>query len=342
MKTAPAYSLLALALVVACGADSELPAELGPGVSAHAFFADRSAWFDVKNVGEPVNSACQDQTPTLSRDELSLYFLSDRPGGLGNLVPATGCLDNFDLWVARRACTDADDDACDWQTPVNLGSAINTLKNDVAPALSPDGHLLFFSSDRDDQTGLGLHDIYVSWRADPNDDLGWGPPVPLGPDVNTALHEAGPFYLESAEDGAASLYFYRGEDNAFTTDIYVAPVTRDGRTVGPAVKDEELSHPNEADGFVTVRADGRELLFNSSRPGGLNRFDIWVSTRRSVHDAWSPPEPLGAPVNSEIGAEFQPDLSHDGRTLLFITGSGARGGSGRQDIWGATRTPSGR
>src|SRR5256714_12528152 len=146
-----------------------------------------SEWSEPVHLDAPVNSRCQDQTPTMSKDELSLYFLSDRPGGFGNLVSTTGCMDNFDLWVAQRTSTDGP-----WETAVNLGPVVNTPSNDIAPALSADGHLLFFASDRDGTPGI--HDIYVSRRADPKDDLGWGPPTPLGPDVNTALRESGPFY----------------------------------------------------------------------------------------------------------------------------------------------------
>ncbi|TMG55856.1 MAG: hypothetical protein E6H89_00265, partial [Chloroflexi bacterium] len=58
-----------------------------------------------------------------------------------------------------------------------------------------------------------------------------------------------------------------------------------------------------------------------------------------VHDAWSAPVNLGPPVNTQF-AEFQPDLSHDGRTLLFIAGV-ARGGLGGFDIWMSTRTVNG-
>ena len=54
---------------------------------------------------------------------------------------------------------------------------------------------------------------------------------------------------------------------------------------------------------------------------------------------WSAPVNLGLPVNTGF-AEFQPDLSHDGRTLLFIAGVG-RGGLGGFDIWMSTRTVSG-
>src|SRR2546427_13284702 len=64
----------------------------------------------------------------------------------------------------------------------------------------------------------------------------------------------------------------------------------------------EIAHHREtgATGRVhAVRADGKEILFNSGRPltpGGANVFDIWVSTRRTTHEAWSAPVNLGPPV----------------------------------------------
>src|SRR5256885_3351481 len=41
---------------------------------------------------------------------------------------------------------------------------------------------------------------------------------------------------------------------------YFAAVTRDGETRGPAVLVSDLSYPGRPDGFVTVRADGKEIL----------------------------------------------------------------------------------
>ena len=71
----------------------------------------------------------------------------------------------------------------------------------------------------------------------------------------------------------------------------------------------------------------------------MGGFDIWVATRDNVHDAWSEPVNLGAPVNTAV-AEFHPNLSWDGRTLLF-TSPAARGGLGFFDIWMTTRTQGG-
>src|SRR5256885_16762252 len=93
-----AASLPPLALLVACESASH-PAAPKPQAMSFA----NSEWSEPVHLDAPVNSRCQDQTPTLSKDELSMYFLSDRPGGFGNLVSTTGCMDNFDLWVDRKS-----------------------------------------------------------------------------------------------------------------------------------------------------------------------------------------------------------------------------------------------
>jgi hypothetical protein len=313
--------LLPLALLLACGTESD---QIVNGIQAHSF--PNAVWSEPVHLDAPVNSACQDQTPTLSKDELALYFTSTRRGGLGTDTP-DGCQDSFDLWVARRADRDSP-----WEMPVNLGSPVNTSASEAGPALSPNGRLLIFYR----FVGTGQRDIYVSGRDDPKDALSWESPVGLGPDVNTTNSEAGPTFLRHEGDGNATLYFYRG-DPPITTDLYAVRITRSGVTLGPAVVVAELNSSVE-DNHASVSADGREIFFNSRRPGSAG-FDIWVATRGNVHDAWSTPANLGAPVNSQF-AEFHPSVSFDGRTLLFISGL-ARGGLGGFDIWMATRTPSG-
>ena len=173
--------LTPLALVLAC--------DTGPDRTVSALQAERfgsSEWSDPVNLGAPVNSSVNDMNAALSPHELSLYFVSGRAGGLGGV----------DIWVSRRASVNSP-----WETPVDLGPNVNSPGLEASPALSVDGHLLFFSSDR--PGGQGSNDIYVVRRTDTNDDLSWGAPVNLGPDVNTAGFEAGGFYLQSAEEGPA-------------------------------------------------------------------------------------------------------------------------------------------
>jgi len=295
--------------------DRSITANLVANVTSHF-----SPWSEPENLGSTINTTFNEQGPTLSNDELSVCFGSDRLGGSGG----------FDIWVSRRACKD-----CPWEAPLNLGPAVNTASDETGPGLSVDGHLLFFRSTR--PGGAGLGDVFLSKRANPKDDFGWGIPIALGPGVNTAVAEAGAEFLQSAEDGAANLYFNRAPAGG-TADLYAAAITRDGETRGPAVLISELSDPIATDQGPTLRSDGREVFFFSTRPGGIGGADLWTSTRRSVHDPWTPPVNLGAPVNS-TAAEQQPSLSSGGRSLLFA--SNRTGGLGGTDIWVSTRTAGG-
>jgi WD40-like Beta Propeller Repeat len=303
-----------VALLFGCGTESDrsITANVVANVTSHF-----SSWSDPSNLGSTINTTFNEQGPTLSNDELSLYFGSDRPGGIGG----------FDIWVSQRACKD-----CAWETPLNLGPGVNTSSDETGPGLSVDGHLLFLRSTR--PGGAGLGDVYLAKRDNPKDDFGWGAPVALGPDVNTAAAEAGAEFLQSAEDGPADLYFNRGPAGG-AADLYYVAITRDGETGGPAALIAELSDPVFTDQGPTLRSDGREIFFFSTRPGGSGGADLWTSTRRSVHDPWTPPVNLGAPLNS-TAAEQQPSLSSGGLTLLFA--SSRAGGFGGTDIWVSTRT----
>lgn len=309
--------LASLTLLLACRPDSD---EIVNGLQAERFA--NSEWSAPVNLGPPINTAANEMNAALSPDELSLYFVSTRAGGFGGA----------DIWVSRRTSLDGP-----WGEPHNLGANVNGPGIDASPAISIDGHLLFFSSDR--PGGRGSNDIYVTRRTDKSNDLGWGPAVNLGPDVNTAGFEAGGFYLQAAEDGPANLYFARGPIMT-RLDIYAAPVTRDGETRGPAVLVAELNDADPAitDAHPSLRADGREVFLHSTRAGGSGGQDLWTSTRRSVHDPWSTPENVGPPLNTTAD-DFQPTLSYDARTLIFS--STRTGGLGGNDIWMSTRTPNG-
>ena len=273
-------------------------------------------WSAPVSLGTTINTPANEQGPTLSEDGLSLYFGSDRAGGSGA----------FDIWVAERACRD-----CPWQAPVNVGSAINGTGSESGPGLSADGHLLFFTSTR--TGGAGGQDLYVSYRADVHDTFGWGPPSSVGSEVNTAANEAGLEFLPSVDGDAPRIYFNRGPAGG-ASDIYVVPATPDGHASGPAVPVAEINDPIATDQGTTVRGDGRELVFFSTRPGGLGGNDLWTATRVRVRDAWSRPQNVGTNVNSPA-ADQQPSLSSDGRTLVFASSrSTSLGGT---DIYISTR-----
>jgi hypothetical protein len=297
---------------------STIPRFTASSGSPRTFGAEWGPWSEPVNLSV-VNSSAADNQPTLSSDELSLYFASSRPGGLGG----------NDIWVSRRASVDSP-----WEVPVVLGAAVNSPSNDQGPTLSHDGLLLFFHSNR--PGGEGEMDIYVAHRTHKDDDFDWGPAVSLGTDVNTSAYEAGPFFLQQVEDGRINFYFVRGP-TPVDIDTYSAWITRNGETRGPAIPVSELNFAvaGITDAHATVRRDGTEVIFFSTRPGGFGLADLYVSTRQSVHSAWSPPQNLGPTLNTAF-TDTQPSLSFNGRTLLFS--SNRSGGLGASDVWLSTRT----
>jgi hypothetical protein len=281
-------------------------------------------WLIPVNLGPVVNSEFADFAPQISTDGLSLYFTSTRPGSVGG----------EDLWVSRRATSwDA------WAVPVNLGSAINTEFNDRSPALSRNGHLLFFATTR--PGGLGGFDIWVSWRADTHDDLGWQPPVNLGTGINSSATDAGPGFFEN--DGRRTrgrrghgripqLYMASSRPGGLgSLDIYIGAVP--GGWFGPPVLVQELSSP-AIDLTPDVRDDGLEIIIASARDGSVGGQDLWVSTRKAVGDRWSTPGNLGPLVNGGFNESF-PSLSNDGDTLFFT--SDRPDGLGLSDLYVTSR-----
>jgi hypothetical protein len=166
----------------------------------------------------------------------------------------------------------------------------------------------------------------VSWRDHTHDDFGWEEAVNLGPPVNT-----------SSTDGGASLrrpefYFIsRRPGGLGYRDIYVSLLRGNGTFSPPELVAELSSIGDEV--RPSIRFDGLEIFFQSWRPGSTS-YDIWVSTRKSVADAWSTPVMLGPAINSEFW-ENQPAISKDGKLLLFS--SDRPGGSGGDDLYVAER-----
>lgn len=281
-----------------------------------------SEWSTPANLGPIINTAANEQHPAISKDGLSLYFGSDRPGGRGQI----------DIYVSQR--TSLDDP---WGPPVNLGPNINSAGNDFAPTFTPDGHRMYFHSNG--RGGCGLADLFVARRHDKRDDFGWEPAQNLGCVVNSSYNDNGPTYFEDEATGITTLYFTR-QNNPPTSDqgydIYATTrVGDDGDWATPTLV-PELSSPNR-DTRTTIRRDGLEMILSSGRPGGSGSEDLWVSTRSSTLEPWATPVNLG-PVLNSAAFDGAPALSFDGTTLYFFSERTDLGGLGKRDLYVTTRT----
>lgn len=304
----------------------------GPGPAASAKF---SAWSTPVLVSN-VNSEFADEGPAISRNGRSLYFGSSRPGGHGGL----------DLWVSQRRSV-----RNPWGPPVNLGATVNTSAIENVPAFSPDGHWMFFNSDR--AGGSGLADLCVSYRRNTRDDFSWGAPVNLGPQINSPAFDLGPSFLASgnheeddeegeqeeeeneAEDDGLHLLFFGSNrpGGPGLSDLYVSSRNSDG-SFGPPALLPELSSPFN-DQRPSIRADGLEIFFFSNRPESAGGSDLWVATRDTLLQVWNTPENLGPVVNGPSN-DIQPYVASRGQSLYFA--SNRPGGPGLTDLYVTTRS----
>jgi hypothetical protein len=273
-------------------------------------------WSAPVNVGWPVNTDSNDTYAILSRDELTMYFTSDRPGGLGG----------DDLWFITRASVDDP-----WESPTNM-SVLNTGAADSLAILSSDEHVMFFHSTR--PGGCGAGDIWMTRRHDRRSQV-WNPPTNLGCVVNTTSTEIAPAFFENPETGQVTLFYGSNRPGSQGFDVYGSTVGEDGY-FGPGELVAEFSSPGR-DTRIFIRRDGLEAFITSDRAGGQGLIDIWTSTRETLSDPWPTPVDVPSPVNGPCD-EGSPWLSRDGTTLYFFSTRTAGVECGKtRDIWYATR-----
>ncbi|MBB1282843.1 OmpA family protein [Flavisolibacter sp. BT320] len=108
-----------------------------------SFLMPDDSWSEPKSLGKKINlKKFNEMTPYLAADGKTLYFSSDRPGGLG---------DN-DIWMTKRL----DDTWQAWTEPVNLGSPINTEDWDAFFTMDAGGEFAYMSTHLN---SLGASDI---------------------------------------------------------------------------------------------------------------------------------------------------------------------------------------
>lgn len=260
------------------------------------------------NLGALVNgtSAWQGE-PSISADGLSLYFVSNRPGGSGD----------SDLWIATRPTRDDG-----WGIPVNLGPTVNSIAEDENPCISVDGLELYFGSNR---TGsYGGHDIWVTRRPTRYD--AWGEPINLGPIVNTDMMDISPCV---AADGLSLYLACYQRDGTGCYDLFVteretidSPWDEPVR-LGPNVNDEYN------DVAPSISADGLTLFYaRGASPSSAVR--LWMTTRAGTSEPWAPTVCLYSMFDASH-FDYAPSISADGSILYFE--SNRAGGFGDSDIW---------
>jgi hypothetical protein len=231
---------------------------------------NRNDPFQPPTIVQGINSGADEDPGSISADGLTLYFGSDRAGGIGN----------YDMYRSTRA---------DRQSPfgnvTSLGAGANTSVLDNYPFVSDDGLSVYYH-----RSSGGAATDHRLWTATRNSTGMFADPQDLGAVVNgqPTLNSWRPTV---SSDGLA-LFF---SDGPFATprpggsgggDIWVA--WRDGTTqpFGTPVNVNNLWPGSTVngpsfDGLAYISLDwpapGSKLYFTTGR-GGATNGDIWEAT----------------------------------------------------------------
>jgi hypothetical protein len=155
------------------------------------------AWESPRPLGANVNTPFHDGILSISADNRTLYWSSDRPDGRGG----------FDIWYATRPGPTGE-----FGPAMNLGE-LNTPFDDFAPEIAANGKVLYFASSRPGG-GTGFVNIWVATR-NHKDDL-FGEPMSLD-DINGPVFQAKPsisnfneiFWMAVRPGGLGGIDIYR-------------------------------------------------------------------------------------------------------------------------------------
>jgi OmpA-OmpF porin, OOP family len=212
-------------------------------------------------------------SPTISPDGKMMIYQSE---GLGDGV--------FRLHVRFKT-------PLGWSQPMYLLFA-NMELNTGAPFITYDQNHLLLSSNQ--QGGVGGVDIWMAERQK----LVWGKPVNIGRPINSEGYDG---FASLSPDGN-TMYFVREFDNKIDPKddkfcIYTS-VKKEGAWTEPVMMPAPINS-RYSDFAPVILADGKTLIFSSTRPGGYGGYDLY-KTEMMSNGRWSEPVNLGPTINTKF------------------------------------------
>jgi len=154
-------------------------------------------WGALQKMNDKINTPDIETSACFSNDTNEVFFSSDRPGGFGGK----------DLYRIKRLPNGQ------WSTPFNLGAGVNTIYDEDAPFLHPDGVTLYYSSKG--HNTMGEYDIFKSvWNREANE---FSEAENLGYPINDVGNDI--FFILSV-DGQRGYYSSMKQETFGDVDIY--------------------------------------------------------------------------------------------------------------------------
>ncbi|WPO38584.1 OmpA family protein [Flammeovirgaceae bacterium SG7u.111] len=204
-------------------------------------------WSRTRNLGKPVNSNGHDAVVGIlpKNKQLLLY----KGGGNGDLYLTT--------FVGKA-----------WSEPAKLPNTVNSSHRETSGCFSPDGNILYFTSDR--PGGQGGLDIYMSRR---NSRMGWGKPVNLGSKINSPYDEEG---VTISTDGKTLFFSSKGHSSVGGYDVFEAGL--EGKEWGePENIGLPVNTPHD-ELYFNIMPDGKRAYYSAYRPDTNGEKDLYMVT----------------------------------------------------------------
>jgi outer membrane protein OmpA-like peptidoglycan-associated protein len=152
-------------------------------------------WTEPVKLPKPINSEKHESSASISPDGRTIYFVSDRKGGLGGR----------DIWLCRQS------ENGKWGKAENLGKIINTTEDEEGVFIHPDGKTIYFSSKG--HKGKGGYDIFKSVYENEQ----WNIPENIGNAINTTDDD---IYFVLTANGKTGYYASSKKGGQGDKDIY--------------------------------------------------------------------------------------------------------------------------
>ncbi len=291
------WSLIGVS-VAGCGEVSNAPADGSPP-DARLRRCSPTAAFGTPVAMTALNTSSHDEAARLSPDELTVYFSSDRVGGVGS----------YDIWTSTRANISEP-----YGTP-SLLAGVNTRGLERYPTVTADGLTLyaFVGADTD-------YDIVMATRADAMSSFGALSSITV---LNSNVNDYTPYALPNG----SGIYFASSRSSrsapyraARVATAFDAPTLVTGTNF-------EIANQNA----MVLSPDERTLYFGSDRTGA-GTYRIYEATRDFLAQGFN------APVLLDLDPTGQQYLvpswiSEDNCVLYFAS----RSVNGDYDIYTAMR-----
>jgi len=277
--------------------------------------------FNPVNIGPGINTADHEYFPTITVDGKTILFTrrikDERVEG-----PIKEQEDFFVSDLNEREM---------WGTAIAMPPNINTINNEGAPTIGPDGRSLVFVACPDasgenygeNRTGKGSCDLFYTKKIGSR----WTDPTNIPGNVNSFHWETQP----SLSADGKTLYFVRGirgRNQTENSDIYVTRLQANGSWNTPERLPDVINTPYQEES-VLIHPDGKTLYFASRGHVGMGGSDLFMS-RLDDNGNWSKPVNLGYPINTMFD-ENSLMVSPDGEIAFFA--SDRKGGFGGLDIY---------